>query len=204
MKYLRLLLPATLALALNAQTNSSGPDTNAGPATAAPASAQTNGPAPANTTLPERAATEIFSDSANFDLKSRIAVYIGHVRVEDPQMKLTCDLMTARVPVSGRPDSIVAEQNVVIDATDNEGKPVHATSDKAIYTYRVSNNIPYETIELTGNPQVKSPMFSGTGDSIFWDRINNTVGATHPHMLIQPETKERTNALPRLDAPKAR
>jgi len=35
--------------------------------------------------------------------------------------------MTARVPESGKIDSIVAEQDVVIDGVDNPGRPVHAT-----------------------------------------------------------------------------
>jgi lipopolysaccharide transport protein LptA len=195
MKIFSLLLPAVVAGTVIAQTTTPAPGTNSEPR---PAMAATNAATTAPTQIgagsTERQPTEIFSDSANFDLKTRIAVYVGHVRVLDPQMKLTCGLMTARVPESGKIDSIVAEQDVVIDALDNEGRPVHATGDKAVYTYRVSSTMTNETIELTGNPQVKSPLFSGTGDTITWDRANNTVGATHPHLIIQQEAREHTNA----------
>jgi lipopolysaccharide transport protein LptA len=191
----RLLLLATAALSLNAQTNPPAAITNAEPAPdLTPEFLETNAPPHQLASPPQRAPTEVFSDSANFDLKSRIAVYIGHVLVVDPKMRLTCGIMTARVPESGKIDSIVAEQDVVIDAVDNEGRPIHATSDRAVYTYRVADSVTNETVVLTGNPEVKSRMFTGTGDAITWDRANNSVSATHPHMVIQPESQPFTNA----------
>jgi hypothetical protein len=39
-------------------------------------------------------------------------------------------------------------------------------------------------------------MFSGTGDSITWDRANNTVRATNQRMFIQPPAQSRTNMPP--------
>ena len=69
----------------------------------------------------EQPPTQIFSDNVDIDLKTRMAVYRGHVRVDSPQMKLTCELMTATVPeAGGKIDKIVAEHNVVIDATDEK------------------------------------------------------------------------------------
>lgn len=193
------ILPFALGLALKAQTNSVTPGTNPeAPAVERSATVQTNSLAPTNA-APERPPTEIFSDSANFDLKTRVAVYIGHVRVVDPQMKMTCSLMTARVPESGKIDSIVAEQNVVIDAIDNEGKPIHATGDKAVYTYSVANSVTNETIELTGNPlpHVQKPGYDLTGVTITWDRVNNTFSATgQQHIVIRPQTNEPDTAPP--------
>jgi lipopolysaccharide export system protein LptA len=104
--------------------------------------------------------------------------------------------MTAIVPESGRITNIVAEQDVVIDAVDSEGKPVHSTSDRAVYTYQERGSETNELIVLTGNPEVKSQMFSGTGDSITWDRANNTVRATNQRMFIQPPAQSRTNMPP--------
>ena len=196
MKHFWFILPASLALVLNAQTNSSSAGTDAGPPPAAlPATVQTNAP-PANVMLTERASKDIFSDSANFDLKTRIAVCIGHVRVIDPQMKMTCGIMTARVPESGKIDSIVAEHDVVIEGVDNLGRPLYATGDKAVYSYRVTDSMTNATVVLTGHPEVKSKMFTGSGETITWDLINNSVSATHPHMVIKAEAQERTNAPP--------
>ncbi len=212
MKYFWFIFPFFIAVALRAQTNSTPPPPNAEPPAAAPIVASTNLLVHAGAATNEGPVTEIFSDSANFDLKSRVAVYIGHVRVVDPRMKMTCDLMTATVPVSGRPDSIVAEQNVVIDAVDNGGKPFHATGDKAVYTYRVVTNetvVPpgnqrvvnlatNETVVLTGDPLPRVQRGNDwlTGETITWDRANNNFSASHFHTIFTPETKPRTNAPP--------
>jgi lipopolysaccharide transport protein LptA len=184
-----------LAFGLDAQTAASGPETNAeATATMSVSTAASNEPAPAAAPVHARPGTEIFSDSADFNLKSHQAVYIGHVRVVDPQMKLTCGTMTATGPQSGRITNIVAEQDVVIDAVDNEGKPVHATGDKAVYQYRVLGSVTNETVELTGSPRVEKPGYVATAEVITWDRMNNTFRLDHPHIVIQPETKAHTNA----------
>jgi lipopolysaccharide export system protein LptA len=65
-------------------------------------------------TKPPRAPTRIVSERADFDLTARRAVYHGHVRVDDPQMKLTCEQLTADLPQSGgHIDHLVALTNVV-------------------------------------------------------------------------------------------
>ena len=186
---------AAFALSLGAQTNA--PDTNAPAAhPVSTASAPPTAPpfALAGSAAGLRPPIEISSDSFNYDNKSQIAVYIGNVVVIDPQMKLTCGIMTAKAPESGRIDSIVAEQDVIIDGVDNQGRPMHATSDKATYNYFASDNVTNETITLTGHPNLKSENWWGTGDVITWDRLHGVVTASHPHMFIQPETKGRTNS----------
>jgi lipopolysaccharide transport protein LptA len=193
----QLLIGTALALmiARDAQTAAPGPETNAeATATAAIAATATSEPAPAAPPSHARPATEIFSDSADFNLKTHRVVYTGHVRVEDPQMRLTCGIMTATGPQAGRITNIVAEQDVVINAVDNEGKPVHATGDRAVYQYHVVNTITNETVELTGNPRVEKPGYVATADSITWDRVNNTFRLDRPHIVIQPEAKPHTNA----------
>ena len=191
------LFLAVSALAVNAQTNSSLPDTNAGPAqvaTSAPTSVDVPAAVTNNISFGQRK-TEIFSESGQFNLKDRVMVYIDNVRVLDPQMKLTCGIMTVTIPESGRPERIVAERNVVIDGTDNQGKPIHATGGKAVYTYRVANGMTNETVVLTDNPRVQQQDNWMTGDEITWDRQNNSFSATHPHVVLQTDTKERTNML---------
>ena len=108
MKAFWLLSVVILTTTASAQTNLPVPElpvmTNAGPDLTV-----TNKPAT------ERAPTEIFSDTADFDLKNRIGVYRGNVRVTDPQMKLTCDTLTAQVSTNGgRPESIIASGNVQV------------------------------------------------------------------------------------------
>ena len=196
MKYFLLILGLIAACAASAQTNSLPPlDTPPIAATNAPS---TEAPAFAPTNSIIRAATEISSDSANFDLKSRIAVYVGNVHVKDPQMEMTCGIMTARVPASGRIDSIVAEQNVIIDTADEHGDPIHATGDKAVYTYKVTDVGTNETIELSGtNTTFRSRTFNGTGNPIIWDRLNGNIRGSHLRMSIESlPSRIRTNAAP--------
>jgi lipopolysaccharide transport protein LptA len=141
--------------------------------------------------------TEIFSDHVEFQMKTNIAIYTGHVRVIDPRLNLTCDALTIRVPKSeGRPDYILAEQNVVIDAKDKDGHPVHATGDKATYTFHVENSVTNEVLVLSGNPFLKSEMFTGTGDPITWDLAKGGIYAEGPiHMTLTPPVKNpSTNA----------
>jgi lipopolysaccharide export system protein LptA len=220
--YFLILGMAALPLRLHAQTNFPAAATNAGSPVmlVASASGQTNSPstttvttavttnAPTGTNAASRT-IDIASDSGVF--KAHEAVYIGNVRVISAQLNMTCELLTATSSDGGssRPDHIVAETNVVIDALDSQGKPVHATAKKAIYDYKVTGTVTNDTIELSGNPHIESHIGPSTGDPIIWDRVNNTVHAINPHMVIkETETpavpdasKPRTNAPPPSIAP---
>jgi len=166
MKLFSLIIIAVwCSLMVHAQTDAT--------AQSSPASATTNSP---DATPPPRAPTQIYSDSWDFDKTAQQAVYHGHVRVDDPQMKLTCAQLTADLPESGgRPSRIVAETNVVIDFTDNKGQTNHTTSDKAVYVYSEQAGVTNETVTLTGNPQPQVENAQGTqaGDVIIWNRVNN-------------------------------
>ena len=150
---------------------------------AATLGAQNNSPPPVQL---GSASTVITNDTVEFDLKTRVAVYRGNVRVEAPGMVLTCDLMTAKVPESGgRIESIVAEHNVVIDATDEKGRVTHGTCDKLVYTYTVVGSVTNETVVLTGHPLLKNPMGNLTGDPIIWDKANGRVSANNEKMELR-------------------
>lgn len=147
-------------------------------AATAGAPAQTNADAAANVTT-------ISSDNVNFNMNLHTAIYRGNVRVEDPQMKLTCELITASLPPSGgRPNHIVAETNVAIDFTDEQGQTNHVTSDKAIYDYSVENGTTNETALFTGHAKAK--IAHGviiTGEPLVWSRANG-FSATNEVMIF--------------------
>jgi lipopolysaccharide transport protein LptA len=138
-------------------------------------------------TLPTpRGTTLISSASADFDLSGREATYRGHVRVDDPQMKLTCERLVADVPqAGGHVNHIVAETNVVIDFFDNRGHTNHATGDKAVYVYAEQGGTTNETVTLTGNPQMETDQGTLTGDVIVWDRLNNRLTAANQKMIFR-------------------
>jgi lipopolysaccharide transport protein LptA len=153
-----------------------------------PSRAQTNAAVSETTTNKAPSGpTLIDSDSADFDMAAHRAIYRGHVHVNNPQMKLTCALLTADLPQNGgRVNHIVAETNVVIDFTDEKGQNSHATSERAVYDYQVQNGVTNETVTLTGNPKPKVTDAQGTqsGDVIIWDRANNGFHFTNPTMVF--------------------
>jgi lipopolysaccharide transport protein LptA len=178
--YLIAFLTLATALILRAQTNVA--NTNA--VAEILALVTTNAPPSPTKTNPP---TQIDSDSADFDLNGRVAVYRGNVRVDSPRMKLTCVQLTVNLPPEGgRVNHIVAETNVVIDATDEKGATNHVTSDKAVYDYKMQDAVTNETITLTGNPQVKNAEGTQAADMIIWDRSNGHIRWINPHMVSSP------------------
>ena len=134
---------------------------------------------------PPRAPTKIESESVDFDLTARRAIYRGRVRVEDPEMKLNCEWLIADLPQEGgRINHIVAETNVVIDFTDDKGQTMHATGDKMVYDYAVQNGATNETVTLTGNPELENAQGKFTGDVIVWDRARNHLDITNPKIVF--------------------
>jgi lipopolysaccharide transport protein LptA len=148
---------------------------------------------------PPPAPTRIESDSADFDLTARTAIYRGHVRVNDPEMKLSCALLVADLPpTGGRVNHIVAETNVVLDFVDEKGQTMHATSDKAVYAYRAQNDVTNEVVTLTGNAKVENAQGWLTGEPIIWDRAGNHLTAMNQKMIFRQSLNGAiaTNAAP--------
>lgn len=163
---------------------------------------------PSKPPKPERKPTQIDSDTLEFKLESLSAVYTGNVRVNDPQMWLTCEQLTARFRTNNSTleiESIIAETNVVIDAIDWEGRTNHATADKLVYSYSVINGTTNETVvngitnltviggttnqtlELTGNPKLTNPLGGLSGAVIFVDLVKGKVFAKNQTTSIQSD-----------------
>ena len=148
---------------------------------------------------PPRTLTDIKSDGVEFDMNARMAVYSGHVRVNDPQMKLQCDRLVVFLPQANeRLNHIEAQTNVVVDFSSNQGIKARATGSLAVYRYTVQNGATNETVTLTGNPQVESPEAVMTGDQIIWDRAGNRLRATEQHIIFKKSLNDGfgTNAAP--------
>lgn len=137
---------------------------------------------------------------ADFDLGGRRVIYHEHVRVDSANMKLTCEWLAADLPqTGGRVTNIVAESNVVVDATDEKGQKMHATGDRAVYVYRVENGVTNETVTLTGNARLENAQGWLTGDSIIWDRVHERLSVpSNPKMIFHQaitSTEVGTNSL---------
>lgn len=133
--------------------------------------------------------TTIRSDNGGeWHISEKVYIYRGNVRVDSPQMKLTCELLTIEAPefADGKFNRATAETNVVIDWVDSNGTN-HATADKAVYSYVLTNlaKLPekqYQTnsgVVLTGKPYPYANVGGAElkSDPIIWDRIKNVVYA---------------------------
>lgn len=85
----------------------------------------------------------IFADYGEFNIDSNVVDYTGHVHMIDPELDLTCDLMTIRFTTNGAVESILALHNVVLTTTNN-GRATGATG----FYYVTNGN---EMMQLTKN-----------------------------------------------------
>jgi lipopolysaccharide export system protein LptA len=144
--------------------------------------AQTNASSGPN---PPAQPTLVNSDSADFDLKIRRAIYHGHVLVVDPKLRLSCELLVLDLPQqgAGRLNHVLAETNVIIDFTDDKGVKYHVTSDKAVYQYNVVNSVTNETITFTGHPRADMAEGIITAEPMIWDRGTGHFYGTDVRMI---------------------
>ena len=148
----------------------------------------------------------------DYDLKKDLNFFRGNVRVRNPKGRLLCDLLTVKFSQHSGEESknAVAERQqnrVELVWVDAKGQPNYSSSDKAIYSYTVTNSVTNELVTLSGKPLITNPQGTHTGDPIIWDRIHNTVWAAHeksqvtqtgtnpPDGFLDPD-RPRTNAAP--------
>jgi len=152
------------------------------------AGAQTNGTLTVPTNAPAvkakpHAPTEIVSDAADFDLNIHQAIYRGHVKVTDPEVKLTCDWMVVDLPAAGNHlNHVLVDTNVVVDFMD-KGQTNHVTAARAVYDYKVVGAVTNETVTFTGNPVVEMPDMTIYSEPLVWDRTANKYHFTGPRMI---------------------
>ena len=185
MKKIWMVFLAGFVLALKAQTNSPAPASAPGPEPLFPPVTMPTAPGAA-----PRRDTTIDSEGGEFHQKTSTAIYRGNVRVYDPHMILTCDLLTLEAPKLpvGKFSQVTASGNVVIDFIDDKGQTNHATAGEAIYTYCITNGITNAVIILTNSPVVSSPQGVLSGTAIIWDRIHDTVFVPAVQTSIHPGT----------------
>lgn len=148
----------------------------AGPVAAQETNSALTVPAPTPKPAGVPVESHIKSDLGSFDFAEHSATYDGHVRVKDPQLELTCEHLTAKLaPKGGKIESIIAETNVVIDFTTQEGDKVHATAGRAVYTYDEADGKIKSILELMDQPRLQKGNYTAIGDVIIYNRATNKV-----------------------------
>ena len=140
--------------------------------TALAARAQDTAPAASKPASPP---INVTADRFEFDAKKGFVIHSGNVKVTDGDMKISCGLLTVKLPAEGtsRVESIVAEQSVVLEQSGSR-----ATAEKAIYTFTVTPTATNDMIELRGNPVLETPEVTIRGDVLIYDRVQERFLAT--------------------------
>lgn len=150
--------------------SAASPPSAPGPAPAPPAAAGAAGP---------ESAVNIYSDRMSY--QTNLSVFRDHVRVQDPQGKLTCGVLTveflkaAEGESKRRIDRILAEEDVRIDSAE-----LHATGRQA--TYRQAA----ELVELTGDPTWRLRQYEGRGETLTVNRATREFHAARQVEMTLP------------------
>jgi lipopolysaccharide export system protein LptA len=107
------------------------------------------------------------------------AQFQGGVRLDHPRIQWTCERINVLAPPGGgRISRTVAEQGVVFHLTDDSGRDVTGTGDKAVYTCNRTATATNEVMELTGFPaKLTTASFSGQNNLFILDLVNRRLGA---------------------------
>ncbi len=128
------------------------------------------------------AGTDEFIDirSEQFVYESDRAVYLGNVRVQDPEGDLACEALTVFFQgESAALERIEAERNVALSQGDTR-----ATADKAIYTVGQNQDV----VEFAGHATWEAGGRQGSGDRLTFDRRTRTLRADGTAFLKLPRT----------------
>ena len=135
-----------------------------------------------------KATTNEFAEiySQEYFLTPASVLFRGGARIEHPQMKWVCQEITMlSLPELGKTGRIIiAEPGVVFDVSDDQGRNIHGTGDKAIYTHRITPTLTNDVMELTGNPAVLAATnFVGRNKVITLDLASHTFVASGKYKL---------------------
>ncbi|MEO5803207.1 MAG: LptA/OstA family protein [Verrucomicrobiota bacterium] len=125
---------------------------------------------------------KIYADHFEFLYESNLVIYTGNVLVTDPQIGLTCDLLTIFLTTNKTIQKITAANHVVIV---NKKDGSIATGDEATYVL----NGDEESIELTGHPTWRDGQRDGKADRFVFDRKNNIFRAEKNAVFKLPREK---------------
>jgi lipopolysaccharide export system protein LptA len=116
-------------------------------------------------------------------------------------MKASAEFLTVESPKGGDDQTnrvtVTVKTNVMIDFASDNGDPVHATGEQAVYTSDSRDGITNKLIELTGNPRIELTNGWMTADRFVFDQTTGRLrgnGHFHYHYLEGAGDKQTTKA----------
>jgi len=146
--------------------------------------------------------TVITSDDFDYDRNTGLAVFRQNVRVDNPQIKLVCDTLTASLSqgdarTNNELNNIIAEDNVAIDYLDAQGEKTHATAEKAVYNSSVISGVTNKVLDLTGNPVLERTNGWIMADLISMNSVNGTIrGEGNHHTIFKKQPGQVSKSAP--------
>ena len=144
------------------------------------------------------AADADFLGLGGFDPDGHQVAYRGHVRVDDPQMRMACNWLVADLPSSGEQiNHIVASTNVVMDTTDAQGRTNHVTSDTAVYNLSVQDGATNEIVTWSGHAKLENAQMVMTAEPIIMNRVTGEITVTNEQITFRSSViglNPKTNA----------
>jgi len=126
--------------------------------------------------------TTIFADHFDLNYASNLITYTGNVRVDNPQLDLTCVTLTIQRSTNGAIQRMVAERDVnIIRKLDRS----RATGGLAVYTANQEN----ESVELTGDARWEDGPRRGSAELFVFDPRNNTLRAERNAAMTLPRSE---------------
>jgi lipopolysaccharide export system protein LptA len=120
-------------------------------------------------------------------------------------MQWACDKLSVQLPAAGgQVQSIVAEDAVNFDLTDEKGQKIHGAGEKAVYSYGITATATNDVVELTGNPMLQTTNGVLSNSIIVLDRAHNKLFAPGKYRLVGLANTGVTNTflLPQKHGPK--
>jgi lipopolysaccharide export system protein LptA len=131
---------------------------------------KSHGPASPVTNPPDAGRVLIYATEGRFNLDSNVVDYTDHVHLIDPQLDMTCDLLTIRFNSNGVVESMLARQHVVLTTTNNG----RATGD--IGYYYVTNDD--QMMRLTHNAYWRNGDEEAKADEFTYDSNRHVLSGT--------------------------
>jgi lipopolysaccharide export system protein LptA len=179
-------LGQSLSLVSNSRTNSPAlsHSTNSLPLSAIPRST--------NSTALQYA--EITSEQ--YSVTTNSALFNGTVRVTHPRMDWACDRLNVEsASAQARDIKMTAEHAVDFHLVDDQGRSVHGTCDKAVYTYKIASGTTNSTVTLTEHPVLESPEGTVTNSIIILDLVSQVISTPGKYRLYGHAASAGTNVL---------
>ncbi len=119
----------------------------------------------------DQSAFDVEADRLVILQRENLVICEGNVRVDDPQLALTCQRLTVRRTRENALESIVAEEQVLVV---NRADQSRTTSERAVYSLGERG----ELAELSGRPRWTDGLREGRADLFFLDRPSDRSEST--------------------------